>query len=357
MHTRQEHFSSAAQMTQAIFVKMDPIAQLHREASTVLKLKEQILSSDNLFLQCTRSKNTIKQIVYRFSICKSYEHSKVFTEYADHVNRVRERNIGVSKNLWQPSRPFQHLMSSLQPASAWIEQSNPSLHFAARAASIELDGLRDKADRSLLRLPPASDLALVSSPSVRSSRSGSLSKASSERPYDRDSLIHRPSQYCDDAADEFNETAYLLLYRFERDFRNWLASQMHATFGTGWMDQRVPNKIRRFWRKRLDEDRRAQRQPQELIHYASFSDYASIILNEDNWNDVFWRFFPAHGEAREVLDRLRRDRNAVMHGRIVSEDDLIRIRVDLRWLGRILARTPPPAPGGLLPRDRRTASR
>ncbi len=58
-----------------------------------------------------------------------------------------------------------------------------------------------------------------------------------------------------------------------------------------------------------------------LVYYADFTDYVVIIVQKDNWNRVFKKFFSRKAFVEESFQRLFPVRICVMHARLITQDD------------------------------------
>ena len=141
--------------------------------------------------------------------------------------------------------------------------------------------------------------------------------------------------------DDFDRTnrAYGLLHRFESQLRKFIQERMEAKFGTNWIKQRVPGKMREKW---LDKQRRDTGNLNwPAIAYADFTDYVTIITRNDNWRELFEPTFVNKDSVQESFRRLHPMRVTTMHARLITEDDELYMHVEMKriltaigvWLG------------------------
>ena len=129
------------------------------------------------------------------------------------------------------------------------------------------------------------------------------------------------------------------LQRFESRMRKFIDRQMQAVFGEDWIKHRVPDKIRQAWLGRQRKTRDNEEPERPLIEYANFTDYVTIIVQEDNWQDVFQPTFKRPMLVQESFQRLYPIRNCVMHARIIIQDDELYLHAETtRLLKAIKAR-------------------
>ena len=69
-----------------------------------------------------------------------------------------------------------------------------------------------------------------------------------------------------------------------------------------------------------------------VIEYADFTDYAPVICRSDNWRDVFAPFFNRPESVRESFQRLHPIRLDTMHARLITQDDQLLLRVEVKRL-------------------------
>ena len=132
-----------------------------------------------------------------------------------------------------------------------------------------------------------------------------------------------PEQIRDDeeAGFERNNFAHDRLQRFETHVRSFIDKEMTAAIGERWMKHRVPGDIRREWREKRDRALGDGEAKQRLIAYADFTDYISIIVRRDNWEQVFRQYFRRRALVQESFQRLYPIRVCTMHARVITQDD------------------------------------
>jgi hypothetical protein len=129
--------------------------------------------------------------------------------------------------------------------------------------------------------------------------------------------------------------AHNQLQRFERMLRKFINNQMTDAFGADWPQHRLPNGFYDAWQARKQTAQQNGAEEQPLIAYADFTDYERVICKRDNW-PVFAPFFHRQESVRESLQRLYPIRLDTMHARLVTQDDELFLRVEVRRLVKVL---------------------
>nr|WP_274519529.1 Swt1 family HEPN domain-containing protein [Nitrospira moscoviensis] len=114
--------------------------------------------------------------------------------------------------------------------------------------------------------------------------------------------------------------SYDLLSDFERDLRDFIHDVMFEVFGTGWEKSRLPSGMYGKWAEKRQKARASGESSERLIDYADFTDYVSIISQNNNWNEVFRSQFGRLQFVQESLYRLQPVRVCTMHSRILTRE-------------------------------------
>lgn len=140
----------------------------------------------------------------------------------------------------------------------------------------------------------------------------------------------------EDAAFQRTEFAQGRLLRFEVHVRRYIARVMLERFGQRWVVQRVAESIREEWKRKRDLDATADARGMNLIDYADFRDYEPIILQKNNWEDIFKRLFGRREDIAESFRRLAPIRLAAMHARPITHDDQALLYIETTRIMRAL---------------------
>ncbi|MFT3934177.1 MAG: Swt1 family HEPN domain-containing protein [Chitinophagaceae bacterium] len=125
---------------------------------------------------------------------------------------------------------------------------------------------------------------------------------------------------------------YIALHSFENSVRDLVKSAMAERFLETWWEK-VPEKIKAKVKTRQEDDIKFRwhgSRGTEEIMYCEFGDLSSIIVV--NW-DLFKDILTDMEWAKGVLSTLERSRNIIMHGGIVTREDIERIGINIRaWV-------------------------
>ena len=127
-----------------------------------------------------------------------------------------------------------------------------------------------------------------------------------------------------------NRNAFDRIQRFEIRVRRFIEAVMLASFGEHWMNRQLPNDMLEKWQNKRETAIKAGEPNRSLIEYADFSDYRPIIERKDNWAKVFQPIFGRMEDVRESFQRLFPVRIATMHARIITLDDELFMRVEIK---------------------------
>lgn len=132
-----------------------------------------------------------------------------------------------------------------------------------------------------------------------------------------------------------------ILVALEREFRQFIDAKLNAVHGHTWTKQRVPPGIVQTIKLRRADDQRFNGKSHPAVEYLDFPDYAPIITRSDNWTDVFKDYFLRQESVVESFIRLSPIRNAVMHSRPLTQEDMDFLYVEVRRLQNAMRRTIP----------------
>lgn len=132
-----------------------------------------------------------------------------------------------------------------------------------------------------------------------------------------------------------------ILVALERKLRTFIEVKMQALYGQQWTKQRVPAGVAQNIKERRAEDRKLNNKNHLPVEYLDFPDYAPIITRADNWEEVFKSNFLRQESVRESFIRLSPIRNAAMHSRPLTQEDMDFLYVEVRRLQMAMQRTVP----------------
>ncbi|MGD0670717.1 MAG: hypothetical protein ABSB13_01470 [Candidatus Binatus sp.] len=122
--------------------------------------------------------------------------------------------------------------------------------------------------------------------------------------------------------------AYDLLFELESRFRAFIHRQMVSRFGEQWLQRQVPGPMRKAWESKRAVALERGEPIQDLIFYADFTDYVTIICRRDNWNSAFREVFLRKEGVQEAFYRLFPIRICTMHARPITQADLLLLFVE-----------------------------
>jgi hypothetical protein len=117
---------------------------------------------------------------------------------------------------------------------------------------------------------------------------------------------------------------YTLLFRLERGLRTYIDRVMIQKYGDDWERHRCHGngQIYKKWFQKRDLAVQSGLQPQRLIQYADFTEYADLITKADNWKEVFQEAFDRPESVRESFHRLGPVRLCTMHARAITKTEV-----------------------------------
>ncbi len=140
---------------------------------------------------------------------------------------------------------------------------------------------------------------------------------------------HRGGFAIDSEADEsMMGFAYDLLFTLESRMRKFISEVMVTRFGEQWFVRQVPGEMRRDWETKRSAALEHGEAELDLIAYADFTDYVTIICRRDNWEGVFRRVFLRKENVQEAFYRLFPVRLCTMHARPITLADLLLLIVE-----------------------------
>ncbi len=125
---------------------------------------------------------------------------------------------------------------------------------------------------------------------------------------------------------------YTAIHAFENTVRELVKKAMAEGHGASWWSK-VPQRVQAKAKARMEEDAKFKwhgtRGATEII-YCDFGDLSSIIVT--NWSQ-FESILSDMEWAKALLNTLEKSRNIVMHGGLLSKEDVERIGMNIRdWI-------------------------
>ena len=121
----------------------------------------------------------------------------------------------------------------------------------------------------------------------------------------------------------FSSSFWDVLTLIERYLRSTIEKHLTELSGSNWIKTRVPGHLLKRWKERQESDRDAGRTVYSPVQYADFMDLATIIIQRDNWKEVFKLIFKSKEEIQISLQRLHPIRNSICHSRPLNKSDIL----------------------------------
>jgi len=128
---------------------------------------------------------------------------------------------------------------------------------------------------------------------------------------------------------------YPMTYVFENSVRNYVRGKLEK-YGPNWFDLKSNNKIKQKVRERIEKEKKNKWHGKRNLHpifYTDMEELATVIAA--NYSD-FADDFPNPNWATSKIEEVTMSRNAIAHHNPLEQDDIDRLRVNLRdWIKQI----------------------
>lgn len=115
-----------------------------------------------------------------------------------------------------------------------------------------------------------------------------------------------------------------ILWKLERELRDYIDLLMTAQYGKNWPKKRLAPAMLANWKEKAEKLKAQGRPVERLIEAADFTDYVQIICRSDDFKLLFVAGFRSEaGSVRESFNRLMPLRLATMHARVITKQDLL----------------------------------
>lgn len=122
-----------------------------------------------------------------------------------------------------------------------------------------------------------------------------------------------------------NLRAYALMFAIENATRELIIEELSGRYGAHWFKNRLPGDILQKYREAVALERKAkwtELVSHHPIYYLDFPDLRKIMVQKDNWNEVFKNFFQNQAVLDTTLFEIEVSRNRVAHNRKICVADL-----------------------------------
>ena len=131
--------------------------------------------------------------------------------------------------------------------------------------------------------------------------------------------------------------AHEWLQGLESQVRRFIDSKMNRAFGPDWPQHQLPDHKYDEWTSKQEGAGRFAGRSCPLIAYADFNDCALVVCERDNWEQVFRSFFGRPESVRESFQRLQPVRLDTIHGRPITQNDELLLRVETKRIMQCIA--------------------
>ena len=310
--------SSAFDLFRAVTTELQPLRSLSTELERQFRLPQLAKASD--LLRALDLDGTVRALPhYRNHVTELYRAIEAMTVPWLNVHD-EVRSLKGLAGLQEIGRTL-----NTMPVHSLHTAKRLRLHLGDWRAPIDWPPtvLTDPVARSDFYVDRGLDPALTDFPAPAFAQAIAVTGIKHPAPPRMDAYDHVPDDEQDDedGAFERNNAAHDRLQRFESLVREFIDRQMTTTIGENWIKHRVPGDIRQQWRDKQQKARDEAESEHPMIAYADFTDYVKVILQNNNWDQVFKPFFHRKTLVQESFQRLYPIRLCTMHARIITQDD------------------------------------
>jgi hypothetical protein len=136
------------------------------------------------------------------------------------------------------------------------------------------------------------------------------------------------------------------LRAFEQELRQFIAGQLSARL-PDWWEKRIPQLAREQAERRMRQRDRtwpwSKNNDHAPIHFVDFKDYAGIITEDRNWEEIFKPYFGDKEVIRVKLRELEPIRIDLAHARDLSRTDEVKLRLYVGEITQMIRGGAPPS--------------
>lgn len=141
-----------------------------------------------------------------------------------------------------------------------------------------------------------------------------------------------------DGSATYDENAARIVWRVEREVRQFVERELERLAGPKWIKQRVPGDMLKRWKDRREVALSHGEPDCPLIFYADFVDLSDLIRQRNNWDEAFERVFKHKVEVEVSFRRMHPTRIAIAHTRPVLAEGVALLAAEaarmLQMIGR-----------------------
>lgn len=131
----------------------------------------------------------------------------------------------------------------------------------------------------------------------------------------------------------FMSNAYSILYKLENELRIFIEKKLREEYGEEWWQKGVPLRVRR------SAEKKKAKEPDSslgLLCYTEFNDLRRIVQKEENWHNIFKKYFKTLERIISKLDELETIRHTIAHTRLLSDEDFEKLDLFYREIKRMI---------------------
>lgn len=130
-----------------------------------------------------------------------------------------------------------------------------------------------------------------------------------------------------------------MLYELENNLRTFIVKKLEENFGEDWWNKGIPDDVQKNATQRKESKTLPPYYPKRSYHeiyYVDFADYSKIILQNDNWDNIFKTHFKKKEWTDVTLNELNPIRNDIAHNRQVDDIAHLTLLTNARKIQQII---------------------
>lgn len=128
---------------------------------------------------------------------------------------------------------------------------------------------------------------------------------------------------------EYMSQHYELIYMLERDIRQFVVDTLEQEKGDDWWGECVPEVVKNNARSNRERELNEgiSLRSDDEVDYLNFGELGEII--KSNW-DIFGGFMSSRLAVEKVMKRLNMTRAVIAHSGMLSDDEVVRLKLNVR---------------------------
>lgn len=132
---------------------------------------------------------------------------------------------------------------------------------------------------------------------------------------------------------KFMSNAYSILFKLENELRTFIEKRLREEYNEEWWVKGVPLRVRK------SAEQNEEKEPNSalgLLYFTEFSDLRKIIQKEENWHNIFKKYFTTLEQIISRLDELEHIRHTIAHTRLLSNEDFEKLDLFYREIKKMI---------------------